>query len=101
MSRAPRVAINAGLRLARAKPPVGAGGRPPSYMSRKELAWELSVSESTIDEFVRRGVIPAPTKLTEGCVRWWWPAVDAALAGVAGRGDGSDPYMMGAANAAA
>jgi hypothetical protein len=32
--------------------------RPPSFMSRAELAWELSISQSTVDELVRRGVIP-------------------------------------------
>jgi predicted DNA-binding transcriptional regulator AlpA len=85
----------------RAKLPVGAGVRPPSYMSRKDLAWELSVSESTVDDLVRRGVIPPPIKLTDGCVRWSWTGVDAALASVAGPGDASDPYMTGAANAAA
>jgi len=46
--------------------------RPPSFVSRKKLAWELSMSESTIDELVRRGVIPPATKLTPGCVRWSW-----------------------------
>jgi predicted DNA-binding transcriptional regulator AlpA len=84
----------------RAKPPVGAGVRPPSYMSRKELAWELSVSESTIDEFVRRGIIPPPIQLSPGCVRWSWQAVQERLASVAGAEDDADPYMTGAANAA-
>jgi predicted DNA-binding transcriptional regulator AlpA len=99
VSRAPKVA-NAG-RAARAKLAVGAGSRPPSYMSRRELAWELSVSESTIDDFVRRGVIPAPIRLTDGCVRWWWSAVESALASVGETGNIGDPYMLGAANAAA
>jgi predicted DNA-binding transcriptional regulator AlpA len=90
---------NVQQRAPRAKPSVGAAARPPSFMSRKELAWELSVSESTIDELVRRGVIPAPIRLTDGCVRWWWPAVEAALANVAEAGDDGDAYMAGAANA--
>jgi predicted DNA-binding transcriptional regulator AlpA len=83
----------------RAKPFSGVGYRPPSYMSRKELAWELSVSESTVDELVRKGVIPPAVKLTPGCVRWWWMGVEAALAGVGGAGNDADPYMVGAANA--
>jgi predicted DNA-binding transcriptional regulator AlpA len=83
-----------------AKAGVGAAARPPSYMSRKELAWELSCSESTVDELVRRGRIPHPVKLTKGCVRWWWPAVEAALAGD-GATDGADLYMKGAADAVA
>jgi hypothetical protein len=88
-------------RKVRAKPSVGAGVRPPSYMSRKELAWELSVCETTIDEFVRRSVIPPPIQLSTGCVRWSWQAVQERLASVAGAVDDADPYMTGAANAAA
>jgi predicted DNA-binding transcriptional regulator AlpA len=83
----------------RAKPTVGAGSRPPSYMSRKELAWELSVSESTVDELVSRGAIPPAVKLTSGCVRWLWPAVETALASLGGAGDDGDPYLAGAINA--
>jgi predicted DNA-binding transcriptional regulator AlpA len=73
--------------------------RPPSFMSRKELAWELSISESTIDELVRRGVIPPHVKLTPGCVRWSWTAVESALASLAATTDDSDPFMVGARNA--
>jgi hypothetical protein len=101
MSRAPKAAINAGQRLARAKPPVGAGVRPPSYMSRKELAWEFSVSETTIEAFVRRGIIPPPILLSAGCVRWSWEAVQERLAAASDTMDDADPYMTGAANAAA
>lgn len=73
--------------------------RPPSFMSRKELAWELSISESTVDELVRRGVIPPHVKLTPGCVRWSWVAVESALASLTGSVDDSDPFMVGARNA--
>lgn len=73
--------------------------RPPSYMSRKELAWELSISESTVDELVRRGVIPPAVKLTPACVRWWWPGVESAIASVGGTADDGDAYMAGAINA--
>lgn len=73
--------------------------RPPSFMSRKELAWELSISESMVDELVRRGVIPPSTKLTPGCVRWSWTAVETALASLAGSADDGDPFMEGARNA--
>src|SRR5437868_13596096 len=67
--------------------------RPPSFLSRKELAWELSVSESTVDELVRRGVIPPATKLTPGCVRWSWTAVETALASLARTADDGDPFL--------
>lgn len=76
-----------------------ASHRPPSFMSRKELAWELSVSESTVDELVRRGVIPGATRLTPGCVRWSWTAVETALASLSGSPDDGDPFMTGARNA--
>jgi predicted DNA-binding transcriptional regulator AlpA len=76
-----------------------AANRPPSFMSRKELAWELSISESTIDELVRRGVIPPATKLTPGCVRWSWMAVENALASLTASKDDADPFMVGARNA--
>lgn len=76
-----------------------AANRPPSFMSRKELAWELSVSESTVDELVRRGVIPPSAKLTPGCVRWSWTAVETALASLTGTADDGDPFMQGARNA--
>jgi predicted DNA-binding transcriptional regulator AlpA len=84
---------------ARAKPAIGSANRPPLYMSRKDLAWELSISESTIDELVRTGVIPPATKLTPGCVRWSWTAVEMALASLASSPDDSDPFMTGARNA--
>jgi predicted DNA-binding transcriptional regulator AlpA len=73
--------------------------RAPSFMSRKELAWELCISESTVDELVRRGVIPPAVKLTPGCVRWSWIAVDIALASLAPTADHDDPFMVGAKNA--
>jgi len=78
---------------------IPATNRPPSFMSRKELAWELSVSESTVDELVRRGVIPPPARLTPGCVRWSWTAVESALANLTAAKDDSDPFMTGARNA--
>jgi predicted DNA-binding transcriptional regulator AlpA len=73
--------------------------RPPSFMSRKELAWELSICESTVDELVRRGVIPPATKLTPGCVRWSWTSVESSLASLAATANDGDPFMEGARNA--
>lgn len=69
--------------------------------SKATLAAALDVSESTVDELVRRGVLPKPLKLTPGCVRWSWTAVEQALASLAGTTDDmSDPFMTGARNAA-
>jgi hypothetical protein len=60
------------------------------------------MAESTVDEMVKRGVIPAPIRLSTGCVRWCWAEVDAALKA---RKDGgaatpADPYLAGARNVA-
>lgn len=52
----------------------------PHYMSRSTLADALEISESTVDEMVKRGVLPKPVKLSAGCVRWRWETVDQALA---------------------
>lgn len=79
-----------------------ARARPPSYLSRSTLAAELDVSESTVDEMVRRGVLPRPLRLSSGCVRWSWAAVEQALASLGGTvsDQPSDPYLQGARNAA-
>jgi predicted DNA-binding transcriptional regulator AlpA len=68
----------------------------------KSLAAELDISESTVDEMVRRGVLPKPIRLSTGCVRWSWIAVEAALASIAGSAqDGaSDPFLAGVRRAA-
>lgn len=53
---------------------------PSPYVSKSSLATALEISESTVDEMVRRGVLPRPVKLSSGCVRWRWASVDMALA---------------------
>lgn len=55
-------------------------GARPAYLSRSSLAAELQIGESTLDEMVRRGVVPPPVRLSSGCVRWRWESVDQALA---------------------
>lgn len=52
---------------------------PSPYMSRKTLAAALDCSESTVDELMKRGVIPQPWRLSTGCVRWRWSDVDEAI----------------------
>jgi hypothetical protein len=54
--------------------------QPPSYVSRIELARELSISENSVEEMVRQGVLPTPTKQSSGGPRWSWRAVEIALA---------------------
>ena len=72
--------------------------RPPAFLSRASLARELDVSESTIDEMVRRQVLPVPFELSRGCVRWSWQDVQAALAPRkrATESQPFDPFMEGA-----
>jgi predicted DNA-binding transcriptional regulator AlpA len=74
----------------------------PSYLSRKSLARELDVSESTVDEMVRRGVLPRPLRLSSGCIRWNWACVREALASLEQTAENcaTDPYLAGAMNAA-
>ena len=75
--------------------------RPPAYVSRKTLAHELDCAESTVDELVKRGVLPKPLHLSNGCVRWCWGDVVLALASL-GKAPacGIDPYLSGVKNVA-
>lgn len=77
--------------------------RLPAYVSRSTLARELDMSESTVDEMVRRGVLPRPLRLSNGCVRWSWASVEAALASLAPTSEHKapeDPFIAGARRAA-
>lgn len=76
--------------------------RPPAYLSCASLARELDVSETTVHEMVRRGILPQPVKLSSGCVRWCWADVQLALGSLsAGKVSeaGNDPFLAGARNA--
>ena len=74
----------------------------PAYVSRSTLAHELDCAESTVDEMVKRGVLPKPLRLSSGCVRWCWAEVVMALNSLKGEADITDldPYLVGARNAA-
>lgn len=66
-----------------------------AYVSRKSLAAALEIGETTVDEMVRRGVLPKPVKLSSGCVRWRWESVDRALMSLSGESpDQSDDVDM-------
>jgi predicted DNA-binding transcriptional regulator AlpA len=75
--------------------------RPSSYLSCASLARELDVSETTVHEMVKRGVLPPPIRLSTGCVRWCWAEVQAALASLSGGGSpaNDDPFLAGVRNA--
>ena len=73
----------------------------PAYMSRATLAHALDMVESTVDDFVKRGILPRPIKLSPGCVRWSWDAVRAALDSLSDAGSArspDDPFMAGVEN---
>lgn len=75
--------------------------RPPSYVSCATLARELDMSETTVQEMVRRGVLPKPVRLSTGCVRWCWEDVQLAIGSKAGTpaAANADPFLAGAFNA--
>jgi predicted DNA-binding transcriptional regulator AlpA len=78
---------------------------PPPYLARASLAEALDMAESTVDEMVKRGILPAPIKLSPGCVRYCWADVETALASLkdSTRPKGAaescgDPFIRGAEN---
>jgi predicted DNA-binding transcriptional regulator AlpA len=75
---------------------------PPTYVSKSRLAHELDCAESTVDEMVRRGVLPKPYHLSNGCVRWCWLEIDASIKSLRSEADVTDidPYILGARDAA-
>lgn len=54
------------------------GDRPPSFPDKAALAAELCISESTVEDWTRRGMLPKPRRLA-GSVRWCWSEVEAKL----------------------
>lgn len=78
------------------------GARPPAFLSKRTLARELDMSESTVDQMVIRGVLPKPIRMSSGCVRWSWQSVERSLASLEGtdQTEEVDPFIVGARNAA-
>ena len=54
------------------------GDRPPAFPSKATLAAELDICESTVDGWVKRGLLPEPIR-RGGSVRWCWAEVVASL----------------------
>lgn len=77
-----------------ARAPIN-GLRPPSYPSKATLAAELDMCESTVDSYVKRGLLPKPLKM-EGSIRWCWAEVVAHLN--SRKPDGNDDFMSGLDN---
>jgi len=90
--------------MARKSDPVLAiiHARPPSFLSCASLARELDISESTVYEWVAKGIIPPPRKMGFSS-RWCWQDVQNWLSAAPSAGNlpaDADPYMKGALNAA-
>ena len=47
---------------------------PPEYVSAETLAYLLDYSRSTVDEYVKRGLLPKPEMVGTN-PRWYWPDV--------------------------
>ncbi len=62
---------------------------------------QLDCAESTVDELVKRGVLPRPFHLSSGCVRWRWADVETAIVLLkdGGTAQERDPYLVGVKNA--
>jgi predicted DNA-binding transcriptional regulator AlpA len=73
------------------------GDRPPSYLSKATLAAELDISETTVDDYVKRGILPKPIQLG-GSVRWSWAQVQASLETLTRSGQALDPFIAGLRN---
>lgn len=71
------------------------GPRPPSFVSKATLAAELDMSESTVESYVQRGLLPKPIR-RGGSVRWSWAEVVANLRQESAGDD--DAFMKGVNN---
>lgn len=47
------------------------------YLSDKQLGERYSTHRTTVWRWVRRGLFPAPVKLTPGCARWPLDEIEA------------------------
>lgn len=77
-----------------------AGHRPPSFVSKATLAAELDIGESTVDDLVKRGMLPRPIKIG-GSVRWCWATVQQSLISMSPGNEASDPFLKALSDEAA
>nr|WP_319250170.1 helix-turn-helix domain-containing protein [uncultured Celeribacter sp.] len=64
-----------------------------AYVGAREMAELLSVSESTIWDWARKGYIPKPRKLASGSTRWKWVEVEQSIENASGSPAEDDPIM--------
>ena len=76
---------------------------PPDYVSTRTLAYRLDCSPSTVESYVKRGLLPKPGHLGD-LVRWKWKDVeghvDAILSGRDSEPNAADPFVVGIADGA-
>lgn len=72
---------------------------PPVFVSAATAAALCEVSEDTWRAWVDRGVVPPASIRAGQVVRWHWPQVEAALAGVAKTELDDDPSVRGVIHA--
>jgi predicted DNA-binding transcriptional regulator AlpA len=51
----------------------------PDYLSAESLAYRLDLSRSTIDEYVKRGLLPKPVQVG-AALRYRWSDVESFIA---------------------
>jgi predicted DNA-binding transcriptional regulator AlpA len=57
-------------------------GDVPEYVTRQRAAYELDMSDTTFDKYVREGTLPSP-KRRGGMLRWKWSEIVSVLDGEA------------------
>ena len=76
----------------------------PDYVSAETLAYRLDCSRSTVDDYVRRGLLPRP-RIIGNLQRWRWSEIEAWIANQGAiheqtllrnaDTDEDDPYSLG------
>jgi predicted DNA-binding transcriptional regulator AlpA len=68
---------------------------PPDFCSAETLSHRLDCSVSTVHSYVRRGLLPKPSRLGD-LVRWRWADVERfidELEKLPTQADAADPYL--------
>lgn len=66
--------------------------RPVAWVGAGLLAQMLDVSESTIWDWAKRGVLPRPNRIG-GVTRWKWAEVEKRIESGSDAGDEDDPIL--------
>ena len=76
----------------------------PDFVSAETLAYRLDCSRSTVDDYVRRGLLPTP-RIIGNLQRWRWSEIEAWIASQGAvrdqlgshdaDADDDDPYSLG------